>query len=136
MSILIIIQIFFVAYNIITAKINSDIELNDLKNHTTGGIKHDLWGGIFLGLVAAAGLIQIFFQGYCNYFLLIVLFFERKLIFDVAYNFFQQRNLFYTHKDETSWVDNIYNKIFNYNVKLYQAVNLGISLGLQYFIFK
>ena len=136
MILLISIQLFLVVYNIVTAKVNSDIELNDQKNNTTGGIKHDLWGGIYIGLVAAAGLVQIFFQTHCNYYLLVALFIERKLVFDMAYNFFQQRSLFYTHKDEASVIDNIYNWIFSYNVKLYQLVNLIISLGLQYFIFK
>jgi hypothetical protein len=137
MILLTIIQLFFVVYNVITAKINSDIELNDLKNNKTGGINHDLWGGIFIGLVAAAaGLIQIFFQTHCNYFLLVALLLERKFVFDIFYNIFQQRDIFYAHKNETSIIDNIYNKIFNYNVKLYQFINIVLAMVLQFFIYK
>ena len=124
-----IIELVLILYNIITAKINSDMEKNDLKNGTTGSIKHGWWGLAYLILVAAAW----YFTG-MNWFVLGAALFQRKLVFDISYNLFQPRAWYFTDKNSTAIVDKIYNWLFQYNAKLYQAFNLVSFIVLQIWV--
>lgn len=124
-----IIEFSLILYNIITAKINSDMEKNDLKNGTSGSIKHGWWGLAYLILVSIAW----YFTG-MNWFILAASLFQRKLVFDISYNLFQPRSWYFTDKDSTAIVDKIYNWLFQYNAKLYQVFNLISFTVLQIWI--
>ena len=141
MIIAIISQVFLFLYNIATAEINSNMEKKDLANHKTGSIKHGWWALAFLLIVA--GFMFLDYERTYGYwyqrvpwYLFFALLFERKLVLDISYNLFQERNIFYVSPNPASIDDRIYYWIFNKNVKLYQIINFILSLGLQYFIFK
>lgn len=124
-----IIGFILIVYNIVTAKINSDMEKKDLLNHTTGSIKHGWWGLAYVILV----IIAWYITGR-NYFIVLSALFQRKLVFDISYNLFQLREWYFVNKDPKSIVDRVYNFLFQYNAKLYQPINLIIFLGLYIWI--
>lgn len=120
------IELFLIAYNIMTAKINSDMEKRDLINNTTGSIKHGWWGTGYIVLI----LIAFYFTKY-DCFLLLGALFQRKLVFDISYNLFQPRQWYFVDKESKAITDQVYNFIFQYNAKLYQPINLIVFLVLQ-----
>ena len=120
------IELFLVVYNIITAKINSNMEKNDLLHNISGSIKHGWWGAAYIGLV----LIAFYFTHY-DWFLLVAALFQRKLVFDISYNLFQPRYWYFVDKESTAITDQVYNYIFQYNAKIYQPFNLIVFLVLQ-----
>ena len=124
-----IIEFILVVYNIVTAKINSNMEHVDLVNNKTGSIKHGWWGLAYL----IACTIAWYFTG-MNYVLLIAALFQRKLVFDISYNLFQPRDWYFVNKSPSSIVDKVYNYLFQFNAKLYQAVNLIIFSVLQIWV--
>jgi hypothetical protein len=119
-----IIEVILVVYNIVTARINSNMVNDDKKNHTEGSIKHGWWGLAYIVLTVISSFIMKW-----NIYLIIGSFFQRKLVFDISYNYFQDRSIFFVSKNPKSIVDRIYNFIFQYNAKLYQLINL-ITFGI------
>jgi hypothetical protein len=119
-----IIEVILVVYNIVTARINSNMEKKDLANHTSGSIKHGWWGLVYIILTGIGSWLMSW-----NLFLIGCSFLLRKISFDISYNLFQQRDSFFVSKDPKSIVDKVYNFLFQYNAKLYQSVNL-IILGV------
>lgn len=123
-----IILAFFIIFNISMAEYESELRKEDIKNGTTGSIKHWLWAFIYLATCVGA-----FFFDHKNYVLFAALLTIRKPVFDIAFNLFNGLPAFMVSTTTTSIVDKINNWLFHGNAKLYQSIYVGITIILCFF---
>lgn len=123
-----ILLIIFIFINICMAEYESFLRKRDIKNGTTGSIKHWFWALIYAALCVGA-----FFMADKNYILLLALITIRKPVFDISFNLFNDLPAFMVSTTTTSISDKINNWLFHGNAKLYQSIYVGITILLVFF---
>lgn len=105
-------QIFLIGANIAMAAYHVYLMKKEKK------IQHGWWGlGYFILAVVLAIIIK-------SWWLLILSLFIRKVFFDLSFNAFLKRQLFYVSTETTSIIDNIHYHLFGKKSEIYMGIYL------------
>ncbi|MHA4844401.1 hypothetical protein ACX0G7_09565 [Flavitalea antarctica] len=87
-------------------------------------IVHSLWAAGYLAAVVIATIITK------DIILFVLLFVERKLVFDIALNVFRGKPPFWISETTTSVIDRIQDMFFDYNGKTWAVIYIGAIVVL------